>query len=340
MATLKPITWLATNEKYAILGLDWDAALTEPVMELHGGFLAFTRETFQLPKHWRDWLGEIRSEEIETFGLYLVAKQSSLTPTILDGENKELRTRLGRLYAGLQLERRVHLQRAPFLASGGWNSREGVDVREYSSLEPTGAGIVNDLTRISPQSLTNAAAAASRLSTIIADRTTSHWRLMRCLSIFQAACRSNDVLDRIHQFTRCIEGLIAANQGETKRQFKSRTELFVGPKHHNLMGEVYDLRSDVEHLHENRHLETYDRAQRIRMGELEAIAEWIARSCLKRIIVDPAVTPHFASEDALHDFWAFDPAIRRGIWGSPIDPTQPLRGFNFDHVSDEELGAY
>lgn len=340
MAPSKPVTWLATNEKYAILGLDCEASLTEAVMELHGGFLAFTRETFQLPKHWRDWLGEIRSEEIEEFGLYLVAKQSSQSPTILDGENKELRTRLGRLYAGLQLDRRLHLTRAPFLASGGWNTHEGVDVREYSPLNTTGAGIVNDLTPVSPQSLTNAAAIASRLAAINSDRTTSHWRLMRCLNIFQDACRSNDVLDRIHQFTRCVEGLIAAKQGETKRLFKSRTELFVGPRHHSLMGEVYDLRSDVEHLHENRHLETYDRVRRIRLGELEAIAEWIARSCLRRIILEPSLTPHFGSEHALHDFWAFDPAAQRALWGPPIDPTQPLKGFDFDHVSDAELGAY
>ena len=90
MATSKPVTWLATNEKYAILGLDCEASLNEAVMELRGGFLAFTRETFQLPKHWRDWLGEIRSEEIEEFGLYLVAKQSDLRPKFPPGFRRVL----------------------------------------------------------------------------------------------------------------------------------------------------------------------------------------------------------------------------------------------------------
>ena len=309
-------------------------------MELGQGLFVLSHEVFQLPKHWREWLGTIRAEEVEAYGLYLVAKQSSRSPSILDCENRVLTKRLGRFYAGLQLERRIHLSRAPFMASGGWNDHEGVDVREFSALETTGAGILNDLTPISPQSLTNAAAIASRLTALTANSETSLWRLLRCLNIFQAACKSNDVLDRIHQFTRCMEGLIAATQGNTKRQFKSRTELFVGPRHHDLMGEIYELRSDVEHLHENRHLETYDRARRIRLGELEAIAEWTARSCMRRIILEPSVTPHFASEIALHDFWALDPAVRRDIWGPAIDPTLPLKGFNFDHVSDEELGAY
>lgn len=340
MASSDLISWLAMNEKFAILGMDCAASLVEPVMELDGGFLALSRETFQLPIHWRGWLGEIHTEAVEACGLYLVAKQSSLAPTILDKENRDLRKRIGNIFTGLQLERRLHLSRAPFVASGGRDPYTGLAVKDFALFDRTGAGIINDLTPVSPHSLIDAAATASRFAMMTSDRTNSHWRLMRCLAIFQGACRSNDILDRIHQFTRCIEGLIAASKGQTKRQFKSRTELFVGPKHHDLMGEVYDLRSDIEHLHEDRHLEAYDRGARIRLAELEAIIEWVARSCLKKIIVDPSVTPHFANEAALHAFWAFDPDARCNIWGAPVDPVMPLKGFSFDHVSDEELGAH
>jgi hypothetical protein len=31
--------------------------------------------------------------------------------------------------------------------------------------------------------------------------------------------------------------------GKTKQKFKSRTELFIGPRHHDMMGEIYDVRS-------------------------------------------------------------------------------------------------
>jgi hypothetical protein len=37
--------------------------------------------------------------------------------------------------------------------------------------------------------------------------------------------------------------LILPAAGKTKRQFKSRAELFIGPGHHDLMGELYDVRS-------------------------------------------------------------------------------------------------
>jgi hypothetical protein len=42
----------------------------------------------------------------------------------------------------------------------------------------------------------------------------------------------------LHQYCRCIEGLILPDPGNTKKQFRSRTELFIGPKHHVLMGEL------------------------------------------------------------------------------------------------------
>ena len=70
-------------------------------------------------------------------------------------------------------------------------------------------------------------------------------------------------MDRLHQYCRCIDGLIVSKQGEAKSQFKSRTELFIGPRHHTLMGETYAVRSDVEHLHENKHLEVFDRNARL-----------------------------------------------------------------------------
>lgn len=81
-------------------------------------------------------------------------------------------------------------------------------------------------------------------------------RLFRTLHIYCEARSTPDILDRLRQYCRCIDGLILPKAGETKRQFKSRTELFIGPRHHELMGEIYDVRSAVEHLHENRYLET------------------------------------------------------------------------------------
>jgi hypothetical protein len=39
--------------------------------------------------------------------------------------------------------------------------------------------------------------------------------------------------------------------------------LFIGPRHHDLIGDIYDIRSAVEHLHENKYLGEFNREVRL-----------------------------------------------------------------------------
>jgi hypothetical protein len=147
------------------------------------------------------------------------------------------------------------------------------------------------------------------------------------------------MVDRIHQYWRCIDGLILPDPGRTKQQFKSRTEIFIGPGHHNLMGELYDVRSAVEHLHENRYLEYFDRATRLDLAKKEAIVERIASTTLARVIGDDTLWPHFANTPALEKFWSLTPPDREKIWGNPIDPMAAVADFDPQFIHDGLLGA-
>ena len=163
-------------------------------------------------------------------------------------------------------------------------------------------------------------------------------RLLRTLYIYVETRVIGELLDRIHQYCRCIEGLILPAIGNTKRQFKSRTELFIGPAHHDLMGALYDIRSDVEHLHENRYLETFDRDVRLDLVKKEAIVEYIARKALARIISQDALWRHFGNTAALEKFWALPPDDRRRNWGDPIDPMVSVAEFDPKYLHDGLLG--
>jgi hypothetical protein len=90
------------------------------------------------------------------------------------------------------------------------------------------------------------------------------------------------------------------------------------------MGDIYDVRSDVEHLHEYRYLETFDREVRLELVRKEAIIEHVARTVLARIIGDPRLWPYFANTSALAAFWALQPSDRQQIWGNPFDPNDAL----------------
>jgi hypothetical protein len=128
--------------------------------------------------------------------------------------------------------------------------------------------------------------AANIASQTVASETASlaggHWRFSRILHLYLETRTIRDNMDRLHQYCRCIEGLIVSEPGQGKNRFKSRTELFIGPRHHTLMGEAYDVRSDVEHLYENKHLEVFDRAARLELVKKLEMMEYIARSTLAR----------------------------------------------------------
>ena len=55
-----------------------------------------------------------------------------------------------------------------------------------------------------------------------------------------------DNMERRHQYCRCIDGLIVPDIGKSRKQIKRRTEPFIGPRCQELMGETYDVRSDVD----------------------------------------------------------------------------------------------
>jgi hypothetical protein len=75
-------------------------------------------------------------------------------------------------------------------------------------------------------------------------------RFTRVLFIFDNAVVMPSVHERLHQFCRCIEGLLLPKAGRTEKQFVSRTETFVGPSHHETMPALYQMRSKVEHMHD------------------------------------------------------------------------------------------
>ena len=102
---------------------------------------------------------------------------------------------------------------------------------------------------------------------------------------------------------------------------------------HKMMGQAYDVRGDVEHLHENKHLEVFDRN-----AMLEEIVEYIARSALVRVLLDRNLWPHFANTPALRSFWALDDRQRGALWGAFINPYDAPADFDPQFISDAQLG--
>ena len=332
-------SWIEDGEKYAALGLD--VKIDTDVMEGYFGptLRMLGSGAFPISELWQGWLGSIQTDEIKNCGLFVVSKLRSDQPGVLDDETKLLQKRVWDFYVGLLLTSTFSPSHAPFILSGSRRDGE-IDVRQKLDLEIPVPGLATPYPSISKRDFESAAIVSSQLERIAAANVSGGlWRLNRVLKLYVDTRAVNDILERIHQYSRCIDGTLLLQPGEGKKQFKSKSEIFVGPKHHDLMGEIYDVRSAVEHLHENKYLEIFDRGQRLELAKKELIVEYIARSTLEKIIGNPKLWGHFANTDALAAFWSLSSPDRKSIWGAPVDPLSALADFDPKYIHDGMLGG-
>ena len=277
-------------------------------------------------------------EEVEDCNLFLLSKLASATPGVLDAESQAVQQRAWNFYVGLLLASKFAPAHRPVLLTGSRRDGE-IDIRQQQDFDSPIPGVIRPYPSVVPDDIRTAARLGENLETLAtAPLSGGHWRLFRTLHVYTEARTTGEIVDRTHQYCRCIDGLILPAAGKTRQQFKGRTEIFIGPGHHDLMGELYDVRSAVEHLHENRYLESFDRATRLDLVKKEAIVEHIARTALARIIDDDALWPHFANTPALEKFRALTASERTKIWGDPIDPLTAIADFDPQYIHDGMLG--
>jgi hypothetical protein len=331
--------WIEDAEKYALVGLTgkFEGSLPPGKITTNLSVLAGTK--FSVPANWRQWLGSIRAGEVEECNLFLLSKLASAAPGVLDAENQKLQQRVWNFYVGLLLAGRFAPAHKPVMLTGA--RRDGqIDLRQQQDFDSPIPCLFRPYPPVVSDDIRLAARLGENLETIATTPIAGgHWRLFRTLSVYTEARTTSQAVDRIHQYCRCIDGLILPAAGKTKQQFKSRTELFIGPGHRDLMGELYDVRSAVEHLYENRYLEYFDRPIRLELARKEAIAEYMARAALARVIGNNALCPHFGNTPALEKFWALSPDERKTIWGNPINPLDAAANFDPTYIHDGLLGA-
>lgn len=330
--------WIIDGEKYALVGLEVKFEGAPPPERVSRDLWVLTTTTFDVPPEWREWLGSIRTDEVAGSNLFLVSKLASVTPDILDGENQSLQQHVWHFYVGLLLSVMFSPSHKPVMLTGA--RRDGViDIRQQRDLELPAPQVFRPYPPVVADDILLAAQVGQKLNAMLPVTVPGGlWRFFRTLHIYIETRAIGELLDRIHQYCRCIDGLILPAIGKTKRQFKSRTELFIGPGHHDLMDALYDVRSNVEHLHENRYLETFDREVRLDLLRKEAIVEYIARAALARIISQDALWQHFGNTASLEKFWTLSPDERRKVWGEPIDPMVPVADFDPKYLHDGHLG--
>lgn len=290
----------------------------------------------EIPDHWKEWLGSTTVGDIMGCSLFLI----STGPTTAGGASLPINhygERLDHLFWGLYLTGRIASHDRLHRISG--NGYQGLDsVKSYTQVEPLIDTPGIDLPRVSVARLQDANTVATQLRTVFADADKFD-RLRRVVRTFCTASQARVAGDRLHQCIRCVEGMILPTAGRTKRQFKSRTELFIGPSHHALIGDLYDVRSAIEHLHGDlaNVVGATDRDRALEIFRLTLQAEELARHCILRVLGNPDLWPHFETDATLAAFWALTPEQRQNAWGGPFDFAAVGQAFDPIRVPNDAL---
>lgn len=329
---------IPAGSKFALVALSSDAANARSLeIAVSSSITVSTKAPVQFDSHWRDWLGSIQSERYENSNAFVVAVMPSQTPSVMDGENITLTKQVTDYYYGLLLAGRLAYYEKPLLLTGGGSGDE-LSIRQLGEmLTPVMFSGVGHDNIFNVGFYSEAAALTARLP-VLWDGTPRYKRLRRIFNIYVGARTTAEISDRLHQYCRCIEGFILPPIGGTKRNFRNRTETFIGPHHHELIGEMYDFRSAVEHLNDHLNLLSRTREDRAQIYRWAHIAEYVARTCLTRVLLSDALLNVFETDETLADFWRPDNSTRQLLWGDIVDPLDGARGFDTRLLSNDDLG--
>ncbi len=330
-----PIVDLPLNpgEKYALIAVNGATDISE-VIDLGNGLFELPGGGFRLPEHWREWIGSVESEQIETrTGLLLLAKRASDRPEVLDAENQQLQRQTQWLYWGLLATGRFWIQGGATQVTGTYSegqvsvAQKGrmLDVFNIQGLQPV---------RIGEADLRRAARLAGNLGDLMVRR--GMRRVKLALRTFWSAFEEKDLGQRIHQFVRVASEGFAKSFGH--REFIERSRVFVGKGWMVECGQLYRMRNNAEHFNlPDSKLKRLPRRASLERAYLRALqAEAIARHCVQRFVADKRLWKHFHNDLRVDAFWRKPRPDCTQLWGRALDLEAAVGGFNSTHIPDEE----
>ena len=128
------VDWIAEGEKYAFVGLSVEVEQNVPKGLIAPRLWVVSGAQFQVPSHWKEWLGTIRTEEVAAENLFLLSKTKSERPDVLDGESQSLQHLVSLFYVGLLLASTFSTAHKPVVLTGSRRNGE-VDIRQQADFE-------------------------------------------------------------------------------------------------------------------------------------------------------------------------------------------------------------
>ena len=250
---------------------------------------------------WKDWLG-LDWTDIEASNAIIIAEKSTNNPNVMDGENESLKTLCLRTWLALQVTGSFDIDSA-FLLTGSIKNNV-LDIRQEIRLStwyhPNSEDFCFPFQNHDVETLKKI---QKKIIAIYKLPTEEFDRFKRGLLCFQKGCYEYLQDFRLPMFVRSLEALIKPAKGDTTKQFFKRVPKLY-PKNiynedtlKNLLRKIYDLRSDLDHLHGPAQETDKDAIL------LSHQCEEIARSAYKTVILDSKLFSAFKTDNSIENFW-------------------------------------
>ena len=326
------------GEKFALLTLSTNTVEKNisPTTDCGNGYWAMKDVPVQLSDHWKEWLGSLRTKEVGEADLIIAVKGRSNQHNIQNDEDEGHSQSIGRFLLGLMISGPLRLEHRGLMLRG-FHDIDEPRIRSFNEMRHVLFVPGTPLEMIDTARLKLASRLAQAQKELAEGG--KHSRLFRSVNAFFRAIESDDESERLHQHCRSIEGLINPRAGNTGKQFKSRTETFIGPRHHLLMEQIYSLRNAAEHLHSPLDLISGpdERSRRVEMMTRCLQIEAIARHCLLHVLTTPDLWGPF-EDGSIDSFWQRSSADQGRLWGKCFDIDAFTSALRFTYVQDWQLG--
>lgn len=290
-------------------------------LELGSGICAARRLPVEFANHWRDWLGSLKIEAIESSNFVLLTKAISQTPQNLDQENYNLRCRLDYFMKGLLLQGCPQYEKGVTLNGSHFDGR--TEIRQLGDLEDYRPSYGLPPLEVGTSELQRAIFFADRLKRI-ANGDDDWARLRRGLKALFQGSEEYEGGDRLHQFTRSLEALIKPDIGNTRSQFAHRCQTFslAGTETQESLLQIFDIRSHVEHLHSPLDALKGSETDRIILANRRTRqADLLSRFALAQVLESEDLLQAFRTDGTIDSFWHMQDHERIRVWGNRLDLT-------------------
>lgn len=300
---------------FALEGIGLDSGLRDPI-DLGNDLWVVFGAPFALNDSWREWLGSLETARLNRCNVALLAISPSANPTILDAENKTLTERSLSLFYALFMVEIFHLEGGLVLSGANVNGQ--VEVRQTSRLESHYAPSQYQTAALRKVHFKRAAHIAEGIrATHIAGTETN--RFQRGFHAWIRAIQERYGDERLHQFVRAIEAIIKPSEGNGRRHFASRGQLFVGesPQNEKMLTEIFNMRGATEHLNPLiDSLEEYPAANRRTIAQQRICQVQLLASYIYEIVLsNAALRTVFTSDANTTAFWQRQRVEQRQEWG-------------------------